>query len=452
MMSDKDSSAVQEWKWSAIEEQQSYMELLKGRKTDAVASSQLSRVVGFAMFGPPAQLPDATNQHTGYDSVQLKHVGKVCKAILRRGNDEEDPKEVHLKFVFVVTRASRQRTATYPVFHLQDGGHYIDWQARVYGSWKQFLKRNKLPRCRMCYPEGGAYSASEYGAVLVGFRRSPASNNVHTTLAVTSLVVSLASTAVSLASLVVAVSPPVLVAAAVGAVVSGTYSVANSVASLNDRRQHGKTLSPRSGDARRCWLALIAGTAGLAVSGTGPVAARGLAVLTATTAAARGLSLANSAVDLMKKMWAGQTLTALDAFQIASFLLFFTGTALSSAQAASRLRSARPADKNNVQPKPRPKSPETHHAIPDKPRADGYVRVDRQQLNNDAPAANGKAEEFPDDEVDAMLQLLREEEKGKQYVVDYDADMNTFWKRVGTVIIVSSVMTIIVIARTLLAQ
>uniref|UniRef100_UPI002FDD153B uncharacterized protein LOC134532656 n=1 Tax=Bacillus rossius redtenbacheri TaxID=93214 RepID=UPI002FDD153B len=446
-MDGEDSPAAQEWRWLAIEEQQSYMELLQARRTDAVSSSQLLRLVGFAMFGPPAQLPDAANEHTGYDRAQLRTARKACAAILRRGRrgapgDEEDPKEVRLRFLFVVTRASRV-TATYPVFHLPDGaGGFVDWDARVYSSWEQFLRRNKLPSCRMCYPEGGAYTAGEHGAVRVAFRRSPASGNSRALLSAVSLAVSLASAAVSIASLLTPLPPHLLVAAAVGAVAAGTYGVVSSAESLGDRRRHGQTLSLRSGEARRCWLALVAGTAGLAVSGTGALAARaGLAALKATAATAHGLSLANRAVDLMKKMWSGQALTALDAFQIASFLLFFTGATLSSAQAAARLRSGRPPPDDQTRPPPQgsPEPPGSLHEAPGEPRADGYMRVDKQRLRDDPGEAG------------PVLRLLQDQGQDVSSAADEDEDMNTFWRRIGMVMVVSSLITVIVVARTLLA-
>nr|CAD7433091.1 unnamed protein product [Timema monikensis] len=434
----KEKEDVLAWKSYAKEQQQSYMELLKERDTDLVAVEHLDKTVGFAMFGPPDLLPDENNFQTGYDKNQLKNIRKVCRAISRRGYVDEDG-AIPLKFLFVCTR-SGEKQSTFPVFKLMGYRKFVDWNGRVYKSWKDFHKNNKLAKCRMCYPTNGEYTDDDFGRVNVEYGKSPASNVTKQLLTVMSLTTSVAASSISIAAIFTPVGAPLLIAAGVGGIASGTYSVANSVASLKDRKEHDKTLSLGSSDARGHWFALAAGTAGIALSGTTTIASRvlqsghslalriGLTSLTATTAAARGLTLVNSVAGIARKIWNGEELTALDKYQLASFALFFTGTVLSTNNAVARLQ----AMQIYVKPEGVARVSGTSH----------YSKVTINTLRVDQTDAPSASKHKPYEEEEEEEE--EDEEEGDNFSV--------FWGNIAVVALMSTIVTVFVIARTLLAQ
>lgn len=68
--------------------------------------------------------------------------------------------------VFVVKKCTPVMTEDNETLILYDSCNiFIDESARVYQSWTQFIKNNKLPKCKMYCPLNGQYKGEIVGEV-----------------------------------------------------------------------------------------------------------------------------------------------------------------------------------------------------------------------------------------------------------------------------------------------
>lgn len=157
-------------------------------------------------------------------------------------------------------------------FKAKSGYVYIDASCRVYSSWNDFKKNNKLPECRVAYPKNGKYEVDTNGDVVTDFQKSPACSElkqVAKATDITASVLGVATTAVGVVGLFFPLTAPIAITCFITGGVAGTYGASRSIAALVDRSQHEESISLADAEARLHWLNIA--TAPLAIAGGGIV-------------------------------------------------------------------------------------------------------------------------------------------------------------------------------------
>jgi hypothetical protein len=195
------------------------------------------------MFGPPA-----TDVGIGYGEKKEKMIQEMCGKIKKQtGTDgniyfksicvfwaDLDFKEAKVETIF---RISKNEKSNKHVF--------IDERRRVYKDWDDFISNNKLPKCWMCFPVDGIYTADKNNLVKVIFQKSCACGvwrqtaNVISGIAVGAM---LASTAVVGATLFTPVAAPLLLASTVFGVGGTGYTLGESICTIVDRSKHDQSI------------------------------------------------------------------------------------------------------------------------------------------------------------------------------------------------------------------
>jgi hypothetical protein len=351
---------VQSWKAEATEVQQNLYEMLGGdqMKPEMYSrqnSKELERKIAYAMFGPPPELPNPQlNSGTGYSKKQLKVIRKTSKAIFKQTQKEE----VSLSFLFVCIKIHEQYLVS-PIFRIftetkhdredsEENCIYVDGNQRVYKSWLDYLKNNKLPSCFMCYPHKGVYTTTN-SKVNIDFGESPACNSADSVLGAVDLTTSLVATAFGITAIAIPVVAPIAITATVLGLASGIIGFGRSARTLADRYKHGQTLGLNSSEARSNWIGVAGNSVGLALGSISMVASRilhgtrvaglqtGVASLSMGSTTLKGLSVLNNFTNIGKKLANEEEVTPLDAFQMASSVFFFTGSVISTRDAFGAL-------------------------------------------------------------------------------------------------------------------
>lgn len=160
-------------------------------------------------------------------------------------------------FIFVLLKKSKE-PYIFPLIRTKQ--HYgvdvffVERQpGRVYRGFDDFLKNNKLPKCDLCFPVNGYYTAHN-GHVQIRFQESASCSLTFKVLDVVSFV----GKAASLGLVAVSVFFPVVTSALVvsGVILGGTttYSTSRTIAHLVDRKKHHESISPVNRDARLLWI------------------------------------------------------------------------------------------------------------------------------------------------------------------------------------------------------
>ena len=153
-------------------------------------------------------------------------------------------------------------------FKSKSGYVFIDASCRVYSSWADFKKNNKLPECQVAYPKNGEFEIDLNGDVLVDFNESPACSvlkQVAKGTDITAGILGVATTAVGVAGLFFPLTAPIAIGCFVTGAVTGTYGASRSISELVDRKKHEESISLADSEARLHWLNIA--TAPLAVAG-----------------------------------------------------------------------------------------------------------------------------------------------------------------------------------------
>lgn len=147
---------------------------------------------------------------------------------------------------------------------------FIDASARVYSSWMDFKKNNKLPECQVAYPQDGEFKVDANNNILVEFDESPACSVGKKFVRGTDTVagvVGFATTAVALAGLFFPLTAPLSLGCLIAGSATGFYGATRSTAELVDRSQHEQSINLADAEARLHWMSIA--TAPLAIAGSG---------------------------------------------------------------------------------------------------------------------------------------------------------------------------------------
>ncbi|PSN56809.1 hypothetical protein C0J52_02676 [Blattella germanica] len=343
-----DSQEVVEWKAVATEQQQSLCELLRNSPSLYGKNNRidLEKKIAYAMYGPPERLP-GDGFGTGYKKKQLKKIRSVSNLVFKNNSGSQ----ISVSFLFICVYMKNVNISLPVLRVMTDKVLFVDFDHRIYQSWNDFLKNNKLPKCFVCYPRDGIYTEVD-GSVDVEFGESPACSLPEKVLNILDITVSVTAAALGVTALAIPFSSPVVIAAAVGGLASGIFGVSRSARTLVDRHNHGQTLGLNSEEARSSWLGVVGNTVGLALGSLSAASSRiaqgargvvglsaGAASLSIGAAAVKGLSVVDHIANIGKKLTDEEQVTILDAFQMVSSVFFFTGSVVSTQSAFRTLEN-----------------------------------------------------------------------------------------------------------------
>ena len=157
-------------------------------------------------------------------------------------------------------------------FKSKNGYVFIDASCRIYSSWADFKKNNKLPECQVAYPGNGKFDVDGKGNILIDFEESPACSALKKVTKSTDIlasVVGVATTAVSIVGLFTPLTAPLAIGCMIAGGSTGIYGLGRSTAQLVDRSKHEESISLADSEARLHWLNIA--TAPLAIAGGGKI-------------------------------------------------------------------------------------------------------------------------------------------------------------------------------------
>ncbi|KAM7248936.1 hypothetical protein ACFE04_008358 [Oxalis oulophora] len=205
---------VRKWKLNSIGYQQTFYERFGDRRWDSIDredTNTLNTKIAYTLFGKP--------------------FGKCSDEEIKTVEDTRNK-----------------------VLELNGSGN-VDFgcPGRIYRGFKDFLQNNKLPKCDMCFPTNGVYTARD-GWVRIQFQKSPSCSITFKVLDIVSFVGKAASLGLMAVSVFFPVVGSVLVAGGVVLGTTTTYSTSRNIVQLVDRNKHHQSLSLINKDARMIWL------------------------------------------------------------------------------------------------------------------------------------------------------------------------------------------------------
>lgn len=357
------TNTLEDWRKRARNYQESFYNNLGDRIWDDIDKIYLNQKVGFGFFGCPKKPVLDT---LVYDDEQNKTIEKICNKILslHSGNN------IKIAFAYVMFRLKGKNgkdgvQVLCKICDDETGGDVIiDPTCRVYRSWENYLEKNKLPRCDMCYPNHGKYLDDD-GIVDIKFCESPAcdmSTNILTGLDITSTVLTVGATGVTIASLAFPIATPFLMGAFGTLLASGSYDISRNAYKLYDIKGHCGSIGLENSDSRSAWLNLAGSAVGIASIGTTAVA-KGITVATGTTlergslialralnmssVAITGIGVANGLITVVLKVLNG-TLNTDDIMQFIQICFFFMNAIVSQNIANSIISDIAGGDVENL--------------------------------------------------------------------------------------------------------
>ncbi|XP_075234036.1 uncharacterized protein LOC142331801 isoform X2 [Lycorma delicatula] len=353
---------LHDWMRRARKYQQGHYNSLGDRIWDLIETEDmLEKKIGFAMYGMPIE--NIKMNALGYNAEQIQQITLIKLHILTLWNKisaVNNKGNIYFNCIFVYLRSKDDgnKEGVDVLFRIpkimdEDLSNYlfIDTTCRTYDGFNDYLKNNKLPKCDMCYPLNGIYSANS-SIVEIDFKESPACNiskSVLKGLDITTSVLTLGATGVSIAALAIPVAAPFIWGATATILASGAYDITRYVSKLIDIKQHYESLSLKNPESRGAWIGLAATAVGVAsVGGTaisrgvmateqiiGRSSAVTLRIINMSSIAINGVGVLNSLITIVMKYLNG-TLERNDVLQFTSACYFFLN-AIVSLNVADRL-------------------------------------------------------------------------------------------------------------------
>lgn len=221
--------------------------------------------IGYALYGPPPVDATEENGFTGYPKDKLEPILKIYDQIVKCQNTNEI-----LMAILYVSLDSGGKVADSIVFRIPNPNHkggetseyrFVDFTARVYQNWEDFLSNNKFPALKYCYPKGGVYTGDLNGNVELCYGVTPAAKLTGKALSSLDTVATVVSVGAAIGSFV----PPVAVPCYAACGIISVYSMVRGSVELADRGNHGQSLVDR--EAARQWISIVGSTLGLGSAG-----------------------------------------------------------------------------------------------------------------------------------------------------------------------------------------
>lgn len=242
--------------------QQTFFERFGDREWDSIDredTNTLNTKISYTLFGKPFGKCNDEEVKTVEDTrskvLELNGSGNVnfaCVFICVLLKKSKEP------FIFSLIRTK----STYG-----DDVFFVERQpGRIYRGFNDFIKNNKLPKCDMCFPRNGFYTASD-GGVRIQFQESASCALAFKVLDVVSFVGKTASLGLMAVSVFFPIVGSVLVAGGVILGSATTYSTSRNIIQLVDRNKHHQSISPINKDARMIWLEMSNDIIGAVLAG-----------------------------------------------------------------------------------------------------------------------------------------------------------------------------------------
>ncbi|XP_065224538.1 uncharacterized protein LOC135848541 [Planococcus citri] len=247
-------SEPEDWKANAKEAMREWNAQFYMWKTfDESQSDLVKTFVGFALFGrPKPKSPECDESlildidgiellHEKYDDEQKKKIAEIYKLF------KPDDGLLRLSHTLLYTSEKGMMVCVFRQIRPIDGTdevHFIDFNARVYKSWDDFVKTNKLPKCEYMAPENGIHEefSDEFEV-----HESPASSRLGTVCDWVACGATIAAVGLSFA----AAAPVATVVLGGG---SAVYGVHQSVNTLLDRSNHKQSIAPTNLESVGCYM------------------------------------------------------------------------------------------------------------------------------------------------------------------------------------------------------
>ncbi|KAL3315207.1 hypothetical protein Ciccas_006161 [Cichlidogyrus casuarinus] len=218
-------------------------------KIDHSCINPLWLKIGYLMFGPP----DLTDEKILYSKDEKEIINTACSTIRERYAENE----ILLNCFFGITVSRTSKKAYHHIFFKVRNPDlasdqqvtYIDRSFRVYPSWKEFIRSNKLSPLRneIFIPQNGRYTFKTNGKVHKEPKTHFFWNRVNEALSfsgeglsATTAAASGACAIAAIATTAVAVVPPLTIAAGVLAGISGLVLLTQGIVKAVDRSRHSE--------------------------------------------------------------------------------------------------------------------------------------------------------------------------------------------------------------------
>ncbi|GJQ76301.1 putative cognition [Trypoxylus dichotomus] len=299
----------------------------------------LKKKIYFAIYG----LPDALEE----DEAKQKNVEEIYNQIRSTNNRycKWDDKIV-VSFIYNCTESISSITSPMhplPIFVVRKCKGinnpcrlFIDLDLRVYTSWKNYVRKNTLPRCKMVVPQNGKYTADLSGSVLLQTCKSPRCSRMAKIIQYTDIVVTVLAIISAITMVVSFIVPSLALPSGIVGVLCALYSIARSAGQIHDRRIHRLNMSFKNADARGAYLTILGNSIGIiggALTRTvAMIAAKGIKIGKAVVTTVNAFNYAGMTTDfagILNAIHAMQGSTKLDGLEILQFafsILFFNNS------------------------------------------------------------------------------------------------------------------------------
>uniref|UniRef100_A0AC34FCH5 ZZ-type domain-containing protein n=1 Tax=Panagrolaimus sp. ES5 TaxID=591445 RepID=A0AC34FCH5_9BILA len=331
--------------------------------------TNLAKKIGFAIYGPPTIIPSSSNSsYYGYDDKKEKHIMSIRNHVLELNRKAWKDEKVYMNVIYV-SFWSKDYESMLPiirVFRKKDDylhSYFVEPEGRTYDSWSNFLDKNKLPECEICYPDKGWYEPDENGYCELKFRDSAecdTSRQLAKAGDIISTGIGIGGTVLGVIGLFTPLAPVAATTLTASLVSTGVYGTARATYQLTDRVLHGESINPfDNSQAFFHWLSIAgsifavgfsAGASASFYAGAAGAAGRnvGQATRIAINAALVGslttnyIGIVANVINIVERFKSGEV-PALEIFQLTASVLFFTNTLLTIQTAGDIVKNAQKA-------------------------------------------------------------------------------------------------------------
>ena len=162
-MPDCTDSEIVKWQKNARRSQQYYCDRLADRNYDSFSSEKhdyLKVKIAFSLFGSPNNLNEDDNEVkiSSYNEDQRECTNLIFDKLYAKSSSE-----MEVAFIFLMIKQCNQQYQL-PVIRFMSSEKsvlFLDHSGKIYNTWVDFMKSNKLPECQYCYPVDGWYKRSD---------------------------------------------------------------------------------------------------------------------------------------------------------------------------------------------------------------------------------------------------------------------------------------------------
>uniref|UniRef100_A0AC34GNQ4 ZZ-type domain-containing protein n=1 Tax=Panagrolaimus sp. ES5 TaxID=591445 RepID=A0AC34GNQ4_9BILA len=230
--------------------------------------------IGYAIYGPPTIIPHKATIingkekicEFGYTSKQEKHI-KELRLHIQNLKREYSNEHVFINIIFV-SFWSYKYESILPLIRIfranPDHSYFVEPEGRTYESWADFLNKNLLPKCEICYPSLGWYDPDENGFSWLEFNRSAdcdTSRKLVKKSDKAATIVGAGGVVLGVIGLFTPLAPVAAHALVASTVTTGIYGTARAGYKIRDRAKHGQSVNPFANkDSFRNWMAIVGST------------------------------------------------------------------------------------------------------------------------------------------------------------------------------------------------